>query len=516
MAEAAEHLAADRLPQTVAALTPVLQARAAHPEALRMLGIVLHKSGQYDDAVDAYRQALQSAPDDALLWNNLGSAQRARGDGEAAEDAFRRAVVLAPTLTAAWYNLGKMYKTQGRLELALPALERALQLDAGHVPARVTFGETLRSLGQVDAAVAAFEQAVRDEPTAGGAWYALADLKTYRFDAEQARRLQHLLGDATLTDEQRVFLGFAAAKALDDLGRYDEAYAALVRANRLKRAGFAGWDPDALARHYEQIGAAFAMPPPSTPLDPQLGAEAIFVVSLPRSGSTLTEQILAAHSQVDAAGEMPDLAQVIDAESARRGSLFPHWVADADAADWDRLGRDYLARAARWRGAAPRFTDKSLANWPLVGAIRRMLPAARIVNCRRDPVENCLSCFRQLFAQSHEYSYDLDDLARQWRSYDRLSRQWAEQFPEHFLDSRYEDLVREPERRIGELLAFCGLPFEAACREPHRVARSVRTASAAQVRQPIGAAHVRAARYPEAERRLRTALELPPHPTNGL
>lgn len=515
MAAAAEHLAADRLAQTVAALTPVLQAHAGHPEALRMLGIVLHKSGQYDDAVDAYRQALQSAPDDALLWNNLGSAQRARGDGEAAEDAFRRAVALAPELTAAWYNLGKMYKTQGRLELAGPALERALQLDAGHVPARVTYGETLRSLGQVDAAVAAFEQAIRDEPGAGGAWYALADLKTYRFDAGQAQRLQRLLGGADLGDEQRIFLGFAAAKALDDLGRYDEAYAALVQANRLKRAGFADWNPDALERHYEQIGAAFGTPAP-LPADPQLGAEAIFVVSLPRSGSTLTEQILAAHSQVDAAGEMPDLAQVIDAESTRRGVPFPHWVAQADAADWERLGRDYLARVARWRGGAPRFTDKSLANWPLVGAIRRMLPAARIVNCRRDPVENCLSCFRQLFAQSHEYAYDLDDLARQWRSYDRLSRQWARQFPRHFLDSRYEDLVREPEPRIVELLEFCALPFEAACLEPHRVARSVRTASAAQVRQPIGAARARAARYPEAERRLRAALELPPLPTNGL
>jgi len=515
MAAAAEHLAADRLPQTVAALTPVLQARAEHPEALRMLGIVLHKSGQFDDAVDAYRQALQSAPDDALLWNNLGSAQRARGDGESAETAFRRAVALAPELTAAWYNLGKMYKTQGRLELAQPALERALQLDARHVPARVTLGETLRSLGQVDAAVAAFEQAIRDEPSAGGAWYALADLKTYRFDADQAQRLQDLLGDAALDGEQRIFVGFAAAKALDDLGRYDEAYAALVEANRLKRASFTDWDPDALEHHYEQIGAAFAADLPA-PLDPQLGAEAIFVVSLPRSGSTLTEQILAAHSQVDAAGEMPDLAQVIDAESARRGVRFPYWVAEADAADWDRLGREYLARAARWRGTAPRFTDKSLANWPLVGAIRRMLPAARIVNCRRDAVENCLSCFRQLFAQSHEYSYDLDDLARQWRSYDRLSRRWARQFPGHFLDSRYEDLVSEPEPRIAELLAFCALPFEAACREPHRVARSVRTASAAQVRQPIGAARARASRYPDAERRLRAALERSSPPTNGL
>lgn len=505
MAAAAGHLAAERLAETIAALSPVLTACAQHPEALRLLGIVLHKSGQPADAIDAYRQALQSAPDDALLWNNLGSAQRATGDGDGAADSFQRAVELAPQLGAAWYNLGKMYKTQGRLDLAQPALERALQCDRTHVPARVTLGETLRSLGQVEAAVAAFEQAIRDEPRAGGAWYALADLKTYRFDASQASRLQQLLAGDGLSDEQRIFIGFAAAKALDDLGRYEEAYAALAGANRLKHASFTGWDGAALVQHYEHIGAAFLQPAPP-PLDRQLGAEVIFVVSLPRSGSTLTEQILAAHSSVDAAGEMPDLAQILDAESARRGSLFPHWVEQATAADWDRLGREYLQRSLRWRGAAVRFTDKSLANWPLVGAIRRMLPAARIVNCRRDPVENCLSCFRQLFAQSHEYSYDLHDMARQWRSYDRLSRQWAAQFPEQVLDSDYELLVREPERYIPALLAFCELAFEAACLEPHRVQRSVRTASAAQVRQPINATRARAARYPVAEKILRDAL----------
>jgi tetratricopeptide (TPR) repeat protein len=509
MAAAAGHLAAERLAETIAALSPVLTAHAHHPEALRLLGIVLHKSGQPADAIDAYRQALQSAPDDALLWNNLGSAQRATGDGDGAADSFRRAVELAPQLGAAWYNLGKMYKAQGRLELARPALERALQCDRTHVPARVTLGETLRSLGQVEAAVGAFEQAIRDEPRAGGAWYALADLKTYRFDASQASRLQQLLAGDGLSEEQRIFIGFAAAKALDDLGRFEEAYAALAEANRRKHASFSEWDGAALALHYEHIGTAFLQPAPP-PLDGQLGAEVIFVVSLPRSGSTLTEQILAAHSSVDAAGEMPDLAQILDAESARRGRLFPHWVEQATAVDWDRLGREYLQRSLRWRGAAARFTDKSLANWPLVGAIRRMLPAARIVNCRRDPVENCLSCFRQLFAQSHEYSYDLHDMARQWRSYDRLSRQWATQFPEQVFDSDYELLVQEPERCIPALLAFCGLGFEAACLEPHRVQRSVRTASAAQVRQPISATRARAVRYPVAERILRGALALPP------
>ncbi|WP_166653790.1 tetratricopeptide repeat-containing sulfotransferase family protein [Tahibacter aquaticus] len=507
MAAAAEHLAAERLGDAIAQLTPVLGSRPEHPEALRLLGIVLHKSGQPGDAIDAYRRALQVAPDDALLWNNLGSAQRANGDGEAAAEAFRRAVELAPQLAAAWFNLGKMYKTQGRLELARPALERALEREPAHVPARVTLGETLRSLGEVDAAIAAYERALRDDPAAAGAWYGLADLKTYRFDAAQAQHLRGLLGAADVPAEPRIFLGFALAKALDDLGDYAQAYEALAEANRRKRATFSDWNPAALAQHYERIATAFAAAGPP-PLDAQLGAEAILVVSLPRSGSTLTEQILAAHSQVDAAGELPDLAQVIDAESARRGQPFPHWVAEASAQDWDRLGRDYLQRAQRWRGSAARFTDKGLANWALVGAARRMLPAARIVNCRRDPVENCLSCFRQLFAQSHEYTYDLSDMAQQWRSYDRLSRQWSVLHPGYFLDSSYEALVREPEAQIRALLDFCGLPFEAACLEPHRVQRSVRTASAAQVRQPIGAAGARAVRYPLAEQVLRAALAL--------
>ncbi|MET0232018.1 MAG: sulfotransferase, partial [Rhodanobacteraceae bacterium] len=216
----------------------------------------------------------------------------------------------------------------------------------------------------------------------------------------------------------------------------------------------------------------------------------------PRSGSTLVEQILAAHPDVEGASELPDLEAVILEESTFRNQRFPEWVASATPADWQRMGERYLHRTRRWRESKPRFTDKMPDNWLLAGAALAMLPGARVVNVRRDAVETCWSCFKQLFgAGRHGYSYDLSDLAETWRDYDRLSTFWARRFPDRVREQSYEKLVAEPEAETRALLDFGGLAFDPACLEPHAATRSVRTASAAQVREPLHAGTARSAAY---------------------
>ena len=229
-------------------------------------------------------------------------------------------------------------------------------------------------------------------------------------------------------------LGFAAARALEAAGNHDAAFAALSRANAAQKR-VTGWDADGAERQLQDIAAAFPRPGVGAN-DSDRGSEVIFVVSLPRAGSTLVEQILASHPEVEGAGEILDLQQVVDAESSRRGQAFPHWVAHAEQADWQRLGENYLQRTAHWRTQRPRFTDKNLLNWQLVGAAMAMLPGARFINVRRDPVETCLACYRQLFRTGNGFSYDLADMADYWQGYDRLCRHWRAAVPAAICGSR--------------------------------------------------------------------------------
>jgi hypothetical protein len=229
---------------------------------------------------------------------------------------------------------------------------------------------------------------------------------------------------------------------------------------------------------------------------------------MPRSGSTLVEQILASHSQVEGGGELPDLPMVLTEDSRRRGVAFPHWVAAAGGDDWARLGRRYLERTAHWRERRPRFTDKLPYNWFYVGAIRAMLPGARVIVARRDPLETCFSCYRQHLAQN-EYTRTFADLAAFWRDFDRAATRWRELHPAHVFESSYEELVAEPQARIRALLDFCGLPFEAQCLEFHRTEREVHTPSAMQVREPLRRDTARSARYGSLLDPLRAALNLP-------
>ena len=236
-----------------------------------------------------------------------------------------------------------------------------------------------------------------------------------------------------------------------------------------------------------------------------LGAEVIFIVGMPRSGSTLVEQILASHSQVEGAAELTDLPLLIGEESNRRRKAYPHWLADMRAEDWQRLGQRYLERTARWRKRRPIFTDKLPNNWMHIGMIRAMLPGARIVISRRDALETCFSCYRQYFP-GNDYTRNVSDLAAYWRSFDTFASYWAEKERTHVHQHVYEDLLADPEHSIRRLLDFCGLPFEEACLRFNETQRTVGTPSAMQVRQPLRTDTARAPRYGDLLNPLREAL----------
>jgi tetratricopeptide (TPR) repeat protein len=503
---AAEALDAGRVDVASQRLQAALTSHPGHPEVLRMQAGIFGLHGQHQDAIQAMRRALSQRPQDALYHNTLGTLLGNAGNLDAAIAALRHCCELQPGLAIAWYNLGVMLIRCVRHDEAVIALHRAVELAPDHASARALLGNMLRTTGQVEEAATEYRRVIVDQPWAGMAWWGLAELKTVGFVEGDIERMQAAMQQSAAGVEDLIAMGFALAKAFDDAGRYAESLAALAQANALARQR-QQWNAPAFSATVSAINQAFV--PPSAPAPETLGKEAIFIVSLPRSGSTLTEQILASHSAVEGAGELSDLPQVLSEEARRRRAPFPSWVPQMQPADWKRLGERYLERTAHWQRHRARFTDKLPNNWMYIGAIRAMLPAARIVVCRRDPLETCFSCYRQHLANS-EYTRTFEDLAAFWRDFDVSIRHWKGLHPTHVFEHSHEQLQAAPEERIRRLLDFCGLPFEPACLNFHKTRRDVRSPSAAQVRQPLRKDTSHALRYGALLDPLRSALGLPP------
>lgn len=484
-------------------LQSVLAAAPEHPEALRLLGI-LHTRNQHPAAArDAFARALAQHPDDALLLSDMGSAQMGCGDSEAAFASWRQACRLAPEQPMPWFNLGRNLQVLGMGAEALEPLRRTCELAPGWLPAWILLGDAQLHAGRLDEADHSYRAALCIDPACGDAWRGLGNLRTHPFGAADTEALEAQLRRDDLREDDRIAMAHALGRAREERGDYAGAFAMLSTANALL-CKHSRWSVQAFADFVRSALAASATLP--APLDPTLGAEAIFIVGLPRSGSTLFEQVLAAHPQVEGASELPDLGVVLQQESLRRGVPYPAWVPQASAADWQRLGREYLHRTSRWRERRPRFTDKMPENWKHAGVLRAMLPGATVLEVRRDPLETAWSCFRQPFHERPHFSCDFADIAAYLHGCERAMDAWRMRDPAHVRLFHHEDLVASPEPCIRSLLSACGLDFDPACLSPHAATRAVRTASAAQVREPIRGDTARAARYGALLDPLRVAL----------
>ncbi|MGH8172539.1 MAG: sulfotransferase [Rhodanobacteraceae bacterium] len=503
--QAGQHLERGELERAEHSLRAILSANPDHAETLRLYAVASQLRGRTIEAAGAVRHALKQRPADPLLLNTLGTILRETGDVEGAVAAFRRACELNPNLASAWFNLGMALQSRAETAQAQAAFARASLIQPDYVMARVANGNALTALGRIEESIAEFRAAIAQDPRTARAWAALAEIKTIPLGVEDIAALERLHADKALGPEDHALVGFALARGLEDSQRYDDAFTVLSDANATMRRLWP-WDAAAHSQVIASIVDAFATPPAPAP-DATLGSEVIFIVSLPRAGSTLAEQILAAHPEVEGAGEINDLALILQDESRRRDEEFPNWITKASPADWERLGREYLERTQRWRTTRRVHVDKALFNWPFVGAAMAMLPGARIVNCRRDPMETCWSCFKQRFSRGQQvFSYSLEDLGAYWVDYDSLMHFWHARYPGRVYDFVYEDLIAAPEAEIRRLLDFCGLPFASSSLRFHQVDRAVRTASGAQVRQPLRGASMRTPNYGDHLAPLRRAL----------
>jgi tetratricopeptide (TPR) repeat protein len=354
---------------------------------------------------------------------------------------------------------------------------------------RLWLGHALKTVGEVPEAIDAYRAAAAARPSFGDAYWSLANLKTYRFEPGEIERMRAEEAAPATSPVDRYHLCFALGKALEDRGDFAASWAYYARGDALKRAE-SRYRPEILetntARQKEVCTRAFFAARAGW------GASApdpIFVVGLPRSGSTLVEQILASHSLVEGTQELAEVQRTVLELQGRDPDLdnprYPGVLAAMSADDVQRLGERYLADTRAFRSRPPFFIDKMPNNFRHIGLIHLMLPNAAIIDVRREPMSCCFSNLKQLFAQGQEFSYSVEDIARYYRTYLELMRHWDEALPGRVLRVCYEDLVEDLETGVRGLLDHCGLAFEPACVEFHKTRRSVRTPSSEQVRQPI-------------------------------
>ncbi|MDE2053456.1 MAG: sulfotransferase [Xanthomonadaceae bacterium] len=504
---AGDALARGDLRAAQASLTSGLALAPGQPDVLRLYGLLLTQFGNPVAAAAHFEAALRVAPDDAMGYWQYAQMCEETGDIAKAWQLREQAVQRLPDSPMAWSDLGEHLARHQQPDQALTLLVRAVQLAPDYAPAHLKLGGALVSCGRVEEGAAAMRRALTIEPAFGAAWMNLADIKTVSVTDDEAEQMRNLLRGREIDESERTAIEFALARVCEDIGRYGEAFDLLIDANARRKSELGAWDARQFldrVRRAEEVFAALH----ATTEDPRLGQEVIFIVGMPRSGTTLVEQILASHPQVQGAGELGELAQVLTEESSRLQQRYPDWVPNATAQDWLRLGQRYLQLTARFSGNV-RFTDKMPNNWRALGAIRAMLPGARVVISRRDPLENCWSCFKQFFTRGWEFTYDIDHLALFWKAFDRAASWRATHDPKHVREQRYEALTENPEAEIHALLEFCELPFDPACLTFHLSRRNVHTLSAAQVRQPMRRHETKAANYGALLDPLRKALGMP-------
>lgn len=467
------------------------------------------------------RRHLARAPSDVAALRMLAEAGVRLGRYRDAERLLRHALTLSPGFTGARHALAIALWRQQKAAEAIPEIERllaedprdpsyrllhaaALGLIGDHERAAALYEEILaqkpeqpriwlslghayRTAGRRAEAVFAYQKAIALTPNLGEAYWSLANLKTERFSDSEVSAMRAQLARTDLSDDDRLHLDYALGKALEDAGDDAEAFARYAAGSALRHAQVP-WDREARlaesARGRALFTASFFAERPGWG---HPAPDPIFIVGLPRSGSTLIEQILASHSAVEGTMELPYVvALAIDQGSGEVGGDYPQTLAALSAEAARGLGAAYLASAAAHRKEGrPLFIDKMPNNFRHLGLILLMLPNARVIDARRHPMATGFSVFKQHFARGQAFSYDLDDIGAYYRDYLSTLRHFAQAVPGWIHTVIYEDLVADPEAEVRRLLAFVGLPFEDACLRFHETRRAVRTASSEQVRRPI-------------------------------
>lgn len=499
----------------------VLARQPKHAAAAHFLGLLLHQTGRSEEGLDLIERSVSLQPTNPDFLNNFGTVMRDLGRPAAAIDFFRGAVDLRPDQLAARDNLGSSLKQVGQFEEAEEIYRGTVARNPFHVRARIGLAETLQEAGRLDEALAVFREALAirpkdadllhglgvglmekgklDEavdlfrqalainPAMATAWLMLTQVKRQKERDSELGGMEAQHAKAPQDSLARMQLSFGLGKANDDLRDYGRAFDYFAEGNAIRRKGI-NYDQARTRAEFEAMKATFdagffEKHRPSSISDDT----PIFIVGMPRSGTTLVEQIIASHPQVYGAGELSILKKAVGKQfPATIPGGFPWGVSDMGDADFAEAGQAYLDMLHARYPNLRHVTDKMPGNFLLVGFIHMMMPKARIIHCARDAAATCLSIYKVHFrGDSHRYGYDLGELADFHNLYTDIMKHWHTVLPGVVHDVRYEDFVADQEGQTRALIAHLGLPWDDAALSFHETDRPVRTASAAQVRQPM-------------------------------
>ncbi len=474
--------------EAISLLTRAVAVRPNDAVGQNNLANMLKEEGRLTEALSAYRAAVRCDPDYANAYFNLADLLLDQGELQAATDCYRQVLRLSPEDAGAWNGLGAALRRRQRLAEAMEAFDTALRISPDWLDAHNNRGLVLAALGDLEAATVCFRTAIELDADYASVYENLA--KSRRFgagDRGEILRLQALAESSKLQESARVSLHFALGKMLDDCGVYNQAFEHYRTANRLKR--------QTVDFEREQHTAAISDSITTFSRDffeQRQGSDhpselPVFIVGMPRAGTTLVEQIIASHPQVFGADELTHIRDIATALPARLQTdmAYPGCVPMIDATSVRSLAEDYLGKLRALGGDALRVSDKMPGNFFHLGLIALMFPRARIIHCRRDPLDVCLSIYFHRFVHGYDYAYDLTDIGVYYRQYRRLMQHWHETLPIKICDVQYEELVANQESESRRLIDYCGLPWDDRCLEYHKNDRPVQTMSNWQVRQPI-------------------------------
>lgn len=500
-----------------------LALREHYPEAYNNLGTLLRQKGKSEQAEHALAKAISQNPKYIDAYHNLASIyhaenrdvealrlmgdvlnfaprsakcllltariQAGRGSHEAAEKACRLVLSDDPNSSEAFATLGMIMHEIDRFDASIKFLEKALELDASNAEARNFYGVALKSVGRLDEARREIKAALAKNDKLFGAYANLNDLINFKDEPELFAKIKDAFDTAEdPTAPHLLPMHYAYAKGLEDHGNYEMALAHYIEGGRMKRSRL-NYDEASVVEFFKDIKSAFTKETferrayEGNPTD-----NLVFIVGMPRSGSTLVEQIISSHPDVFGAGEIKYLSRSLNGLRDRFPSLsrYPGLLSEMSGDQFRMLSDRYLEQVIPQAGSAKRVTDKLLTNYFFVGLIHILFPNAKIINTLRDPIDTCLSAFTKLFKDDMPHSYDLGEIGRYYRQYDALMEHWNDVLPEGVMMSvRYEDVVSDTEGQARRLIEFVGLPWSDECLNFHNSTRPVKTASVAQVREPI-------------------------------
>jgi len=489
VAVGAEHIRAGREEDAIKSFRQTLKDNPDNVDAMRFLAAVyLKQKIKLGDAEALLQRATQLAPDFAMAWLDLGQALSKRAKRMEAIEAYKRATVLEPRNGNAWEKLAGASAGAGYPEQAADAFRKAIALSPKAAGFQMGFGHVLKTLGDQPASLRAYREAIRLKPDFGEVYWSMANLKVFKFEDAEVEAMEGQLESTELREVTDVHFRFALGKAYEDRKDYDKAWTYYHSGNERQRP-LVTYDPVQNTANKDAIRSYFTRDMLSKAEGNGYPDEGpIFIVGLGRSGSTLVEQILASHSQVEGTEELSVLGNLSDTIARYRpdNKRYPDILDTMRPMDWRALGLEYLDGAKRYRMTdKPVFTDKLPNNFPFVGLLHLILPNAKIINARRHPLDTCLGNYKQLFGHGQNFTYDIFELADYYKEYCLTMDHWNEVLPGKVLDVHYEETVTDLEGQVARILEHCGLPFEEQCVRFHETERAVKTASSEQVRQPI-------------------------------